>query len=561
MTVKANEGSKRDHPKSYNDHSSKRSVDNKQNAKTKKEKTTAPLTKVVVRRLPPAMTEEEFLEVVSPLPDHDYFMFSFTDSSLGAHAYNRAYINFKNVDDVYTFRDRFDGYVFVDQKGDEYPAMVEFAPFQKIPKRSGGKKKDARCGTIDEDPDFLAFMESLTNPTPVTLPNLEAVLEEIQAYDRELKSNNGVMKVKTPLLEFIEQKKAEKLRNKEEKKEERRRKEFERKKAREEEKRKKKEGKEHHREMKKREDHKDSKDHRDDSCVKVLRPERLKDEHAPEGKQEKSRTERDKERAEREKEKQRRRDEDRQRQREREREKREKERMLRKEREREERIRRQEERMKLKEEETGRHKEDGKDDWTEDKPHVSKTEGTRSKRYSEGRRKEERERERKFKEQNDREKKAKDNADTEVKSQADEKDGKKVVVATKGQEEQVQSSEKCEEKKVAKMVDKQEDVERQVEKQPRKRREKDPRVERRIRNKDRPAMALYRPGQSRLSSGHSRSEKEDGGDTCSSSPSPVMLQGDSNVFFGQGSKDVPEEPRIQEDLNVVKNEVNGESNS
>ncbi|ROT63419.1 Regulator of nonsense transcripts 3A [Penaeus vannamei] len=333
MTVKANEGSKRDHPKSYNDHSSKRSVDNKQNAKTKKEKTTAPLTKVVVRRLPPAMTEEEFLEVVSPLPDHDYFMFSFTDSSLGAHAYNRAYINFKNVDDVYTFRDRFDGYVFVDQKGDEYPAMVEFAPFQKIPKRSGGKKKDARCGTIDEDPDFLAFMESLTNPTPVTLPNLEAVLEEIQAYDRELKYN----------------------------------------------------------------------------------------------------------------------------------------------------------------------------------------------------------------------------ADTEVKSQADEKDGKKVVVATKGQEEQVQSSEKCEEKKVAKMVDKQEDVERQVEKQPRKRREKDPR--------DRPAMALYRPGQSRLSSGHSRSEKEDGGDTCSSSPSPVMLQGDSNVFFGQGSKDVPEEPRIQEDLNVVKNEVNGESNS
>lgn len=70
-----------------------------------------------MRRLPPAMTEEEFLEVVAPLPDHDYFNFSFTDSSLGAHAYNRAYINFKNVDDVYTFRDRFDGYVFVDQKG------------------------------------------------------------------------------------------------------------------------------------------------------------------------------------------------------------------------------------------------------------------------------------------------------------------------------------------------------------------------------------------------------------------------------------------------------------
>lgn len=75
-------------------------------------------------------------------------------------------------------------------------------------------------------------------------------------------ANNGVIKVKTPLLEFIEQKKAEKLRSKEEKKEERRRKEFERKKARDEDKRKKKEVKDH-RDMKKKEDHKD------DSSVKV----------------------------------------------------------------------------------------------------------------------------------------------------------------------------------------------------------------------------------------------------------------------------------------------------
>lgn len=76
-------------------------------------------------------------------------------------------------------------------------------------------------------------------------------------------ANNGLIKVKTPLLEFVEHKKAEKLRSKEEKREERRRKEFERKKAREEEKRKKKEVKDQHRDMKRKEEH------REDTSVKV----------------------------------------------------------------------------------------------------------------------------------------------------------------------------------------------------------------------------------------------------------------------------------------------------
>ena len=43
----------------------------KKREKEKKEKNVAP-TKIVVRRLPPSMTEEEFLDQVSPIPDHDY---------------------------------------------------------------------------------------------------------------------------------------------------------------------------------------------------------------------------------------------------------------------------------------------------------------------------------------------------------------------------------------------------------------------------------------------------------------------------------------------------------
>ena len=65
--------------------------------------------------------------------------------------------------------------------------MVEFAPFQKVPKRIVSKKKDARCGTIDQDQDYLDFLEAVANPETVTLQPLEAILEEIQAHDRELK--------------------------------------------------------------------------------------------------------------------------------------------------------------------------------------------------------------------------------------------------------------------------------------------------------------------------------------------------------------------------------------
>lgn len=462
--------------KFYSDTSSRKSSE-----KPKKEKSPALVTKVVIRRLPPSMTEEMFIESVSPLPEHDYFAFINADSSLGSSAYSRAYINFKNVEDVYTFYDKFDGYVFVDQKGNEHPAMVEYAPFQKIPKRSGGKKKDARCGTIDEDADYLAFLESLTKPVTITLPPLEAVLEEIQAHDRELKANNGLIKVKTPLLEYIEQRKAEKLRSKEEKKEERRRKELERKKAREEERKKKKEIREHHKEMKKEQQ-------KDDNSV--LRPERGKDDYVSEGRQERSKADRDKERQKREEERLKIR--------------KEKEK-LRREREKEERLRRLEDKAKHREEEKLKHKDDVLEEAQEEKVLASKPEGSKSKRYSEGRRKE-REKD-KVKEEKERERKPKEEQD-DVEMETLEENMNLEKTPEKEENDSPRKEEKPEEKVPS-----------------RKRREKDPRVERRIRNKDRPAMALYRPGQSRLSS-RMRQDREEGAETSSSSPSPVMPAGD-----------------------------------
>ncbi|XP_059106533.1 regulator of nonsense transcripts 3B isoform X1 [Peromyscus eremicus] len=186
------------------------------------------LSKVVIRRLPPTLTKEQLQEHLQPMPDHDYFEFFSNDTSLYPHMYARAYINFKNQEDILLFRDRFDGYVFLDNKGQEYHAIVEFAPFQKAAKKKI-KKRDTKVGTIDDDPEYRKFLESYATDNEKMTSTPETLLEEIEAKNREL-----IAKRTTPLLSFLKNKQ----RMREEKREERRRREIERKRQREEERRK-----------------------------------------------------------------------------------------------------------------------------------------------------------------------------------------------------------------------------------------------------------------------------------------------------------------------------------
>lgn len=58
------------------------------------------LNKVVIRRLPPNLNEAMFIEIISPLPDVVDIYFITADFSLGAEATSRAYIEFKNEEDV-----------------------------------------------------------------------------------------------------------------------------------------------------------------------------------------------------------------------------------------------------------------------------------------------------------------------------------------------------------------------------------------------------------------------------------------------------------------------------
>ncbi|XP_063136060.1 regulator of nonsense transcripts 3B isoform X3 [Rattus norvegicus] len=186
------------------------------------------LSKVVIRRLPPTLTKEQLQEHLQPMPEHDYFEFFSNDTSLYPHMYARAYINFKNQEDILLFRDRFDGYVFLDNKGQEYHAIVEFAPFQKAAKKKI-KKRDTKVGTIEDDPEYRKFLESYATDNEKMTSTPETLLEEIEAKNREL-----IAKRTTPLLSFLKNKQ----RMREEKREERRRREIERKRQREEERRK-----------------------------------------------------------------------------------------------------------------------------------------------------------------------------------------------------------------------------------------------------------------------------------------------------------------------------------
>lgn len=45
--------------------------------------------------------------------------------------------------------------------GRTYHAVVEFAPFQKIPKRNIVKKKLSKAGTLESDPKYIEFLQKL----------------------------------------------------------------------------------------------------------------------------------------------------------------------------------------------------------------------------------------------------------------------------------------------------------------------------------------------------------------------------------------------------------------
>ncbi|XP_045820357.1 regulator of nonsense transcripts UPF3-like isoform X7 [Trifolium pratense] len=164
-------------------------------------------TKVVVRHLPPTITEASLLPLIDSAFASRYNWLSFYPAKISQKhtSYSRAYIDFKNPDDVIEFAEFFNGHVFVNEKGTQFKVSVEYAPSQRVPKQQCSKK-DARDGTIYKDPEYLEFLQQLSKPVE-NLPSAEIQLEKREA---ERSGAGKDIPIVTPLMDFVRQKRATK---------------------------------------------------------------------------------------------------------------------------------------------------------------------------------------------------------------------------------------------------------------------------------------------------------------------------------------------------------------
>ncbi|XP_073004315.1 regulator of nonsense transcripts UPF3-like isoform X2 [Typha latifolia] len=166
-------------------------------------------TKVVLRRLPPAISQPALMEQIDGrfAGRYKWFCFRPGKSSQKNQRHSRAYISFSRPEDVFEFAESFDGHIFVNEKGAQYKSIVEYAPSQHVPK--GWSKKDGHEGTIFKDPEYQEFLEILARPVE-HLPSAEIQLERKEA-ERAVAPRDSL--VVTPLMEYVRQRRAAKSRS------------------------------------------------------------------------------------------------------------------------------------------------------------------------------------------------------------------------------------------------------------------------------------------------------------------------------------------------------------
>ncbi|KAH6851210.1 Smg-4/UPF3 family-domain-containing protein [Chaetomium sp. MPI-CAGE-AT-0009] len=168
--------------------------------------------KVVIRRLPPAMTEEEFITILGDewkVGRGKVDWFSYWPGKVSQHPSkpsqpSRAYLHVTRRDELAALVQHVQSATWEDAK-ETYndpalvaPPTIEFAAYKKTP---GEKKRvDGRQGTIDQDPEFMAFLEGLANPdAQKEAPEGDQGAEEIGKTEKT---------TTTPLVEYLKEKKA-----------------------------------------------------------------------------------------------------------------------------------------------------------------------------------------------------------------------------------------------------------------------------------------------------------------------------------------------------------------
>ncbi|KAG8744764.1 hypothetical protein FRC10_009529 [Ceratobasidium sp. 414] len=138
----------------------------------------APKLKVVIRRLPPNLPEAIFWQSVSQWVTSETVSWKlFVKGKLRTklnkeNTPSRAYVEFLTPEAVIAFNRDYNGHLFRDKLGNESAAVVEYAPFQKVPHPT--RKHDSKIGTIEADEDYIAFLNALNKPVEPT-PDINEV--------------------------------------------------------------------------------------------------------------------------------------------------------------------------------------------------------------------------------------------------------------------------------------------------------------------------------------------------------------------------------------------------
>eukprot|EP00965_Chrysotila_dentata_P156290 5163094-Pleurochrysis_carterae.AAC.2 len=160
-----------------------------------------PRRKLVVRCLPPALTEAEFQQSISHW-DAKITSVIFHPGEQAASARSPpklgfATLRFRLASAAVDFSAAMDGAPYRDINGFASRIMVEWALCQKVPKEGG--KVDSREGTIENDESYLAFVEELEREKEPPM-SAEAMLEA-----KEKQSEKDPVVVITPLMAYLMQ--------------------------------------------------------------------------------------------------------------------------------------------------------------------------------------------------------------------------------------------------------------------------------------------------------------------------------------------------------------------
>ncbi|OTA95165.1 hypothetical protein M434DRAFT_394064 [Hypoxylon sp. CO27-5] len=170
--------------------------------------------KVIIRRLPPGMAESEFWAVLgeewkSGKGKVDWIRFQegiVSQDPANPSSPGRCYLQILQIEEIAVLADLVQRSTWEDEKRTfTDPALVgppylEVSIYQKVPTTK--RRTDTKQGTIDQDPDFMAFLDSLTQDPAVKEVDADQIAEDTSKTETKVTT--------TPLVEYLKEKKANK---------------------------------------------------------------------------------------------------------------------------------------------------------------------------------------------------------------------------------------------------------------------------------------------------------------------------------------------------------------